>query len=414
MVRDTLTQALSQRSIMNNLNKHSSIRILHVIPTLGRGGAERQLVNLVSNTDRARFEHMVAFLRRPDDFAAEIEAQGYKTIRLDASGKTQWIRAAKRLRRVIEMEKPTVLHSWLYDANVSTRLAGLVSPSIPVIVSLQNADYESANLIAADLPRVKVKVLKLLDQISSRLTGPHFVACSEFVKKSTLEHLKVPPSSIEVIYNSVDPERLSTTDSEVVELRQSLAIPPEAFVFLNIGRLDPQKGQSVLVRAFHRVAAAIPLAYLLFVGQGPMKTELRQLSTGFGISDRVMFLGNRPDVAAFLALSDVFVFPSFFEGLPLALIEAMSKGLPCIVSSIDTLREVAHDQDSGLLVTPGSEDELANAMLRLYDDPAVRKRLGDRAKLEIKRKFHIGVTIGQWEKLYSRVVSNSQSISSTF
>lgn len=410
LTKVSILPSLSLPSVepLRNLNQRPSIRILHVITTLGRGGAERQLVNLISNTDRTRFAHAVAFLRKPDDFAADIESAGAQTICLDASGRGQWIKAAKELRRIIKSERPTILHSWLYDANISARLAVLISPRIPLVVSLQNADYETEMLKAAKFPVTKVRVLRFVDEASSRWASPLFVSCSEFVRRSVAEHLKVRLSDIELIYNSVDPKGLTVTPSEVDDLRRSLEIPPDAFVFLNVARLDPQKGQAVLLKSFQLIADGMPNAYLVVLGLGPLKEDLIELTNSLGISEKVLFPGARPNVGAFLSLADVFVFPSFFEGLPLALIEAMSKGLPCIVSEIEPLREVAKDEETGLLVTPGSVDELAHAMLELYANPAKRKSLGDRAQQETKRKFHIDVTIGQWEQLYSRFARKNE------
>ncbi|OLE75671.1 MAG: hypothetical protein AUG74_03170 [Bacteroidetes bacterium 13_1_20CM_4_60_6] len=163
-----------------------------------------------------------------------------------------------------------------------------------------------------------------------------------------------------------------------------------------------------MLKSFQQVVDRMPNAYLMILGQGPLKEDLIELTNRLAISEKVLLPGMRPDVGAFLSLANVFVFPSFFEGLPLALIEAMSKGLPCIVSKIETLRDLAKDQETALLVTPGSVDELADAMLELYASPAKRTVLGDRAQQETNAKFHIGVTIGQWEKLYFRLASNNE------
>ena len=386
-------------------NDRSVIKILHVITTVGRGGAERQLVNLISNTDRSRFEHTVAFLRKPDDFVPDIEAAGAKAICLDVKAKTPWIQAAWKLRQLIKSEEPAILHTWLYDANISARLASLFSSRIPSIVSLQNADYETTTVESANLSHTKVRVIKYIDKVSARWTRPTFVACSEFVRHSASKHLGLRESKVELIYNSVDPQGMTATVAAVDELRESLEIPPDAFVFLNIGRLDPQKGQPVLLKAFKKVADRMPKAYLVILGHGPLKDSLSGLAGELGLSERVRMPGARPNVGAFLALADVFVFPSFFEGLPLALIEAMSKGLPCIVSEIETLGEVVKDEDTGSLVSPGNEDQLAQAMVEMYENPAKRKSLGERALNEVNRKFHISATIKQWEALYSQKAS---------
>ncbi|MEK6281561.1 MAG: glycosyltransferase [Acidobacteriota bacterium] len=382
--------------------------ILHVITSLGRGGAERQLVNLLSNTDRTRFKHKVAFLRDPDDFASEIRSAECECVCLGARGRTQWVYAAKKLRQIIKTEKPAIIQSWLYDANISARLVAPFGSTIPIVVSLQSADYAPETLAAANLPRRKVGVLRVLDSLSARWIDPVFVACSDFVKESATEHLRLRPSRVEVIYNAVDPKTLVASTSEVDNLRMSLGIPARGFVFLNVGRLDPAKGQAILLKSFQKVADRMPNSYLVVLGRGPLKEDLIELTDSLGISDKVLFPGTRADVGAFLSLADVFVFPSFFEGLPLALIEAMSKGLPCIVSEIDTLREVAKHEETALLVEPGSVDQLAEAMLELYANSAKRKVLGDRAQQETNRKFLIDVTIGQWERLYSSLARNSE------
>lgn len=312
------------------------------------------------------------------------------------------------LRQIIKTENPEIIQSWLYDANISARLVKPFGSTIPVMVSLQSADYAPETLAAANLPRRKVGVLRALDSLSARWVDPVFVACSDFVKQSAIEHLRISPSRVEVIYNSVDPMTLEASASEVENLKRELGIPAQGFVFLNVGRLDPAKGQAVLIEAFHKAAERMPNAYLVILGTGRLKEELIELINRLGVTEKVLLPGARADVGAFLSLADVFVFPSFFEGLPLALIEAMLKCLPCIVSDIETLRDVAKDEETSLLVTPGSVDELANAMLELYANSAKRIFLGDRAQKETTSKFHIGVTIGLWEQLYLRLARNNE------
>lgn len=383
----------------------SPIRVLHVIPTLGRGGAERQLVSLVTNANAE--EHIVCYLRRPSDFAEELRNNGHVVVCLEAAGSAKWLKGASRLSKLLKLYRPAIVQTWLLDASISARLSQILGPRVPLVTALQNADYEPENIRAANWPRMKVSNLRRLDHLTARWTTPRFVACSNLVKKSAQEHLGIPESSLEVIYNSVDPETLHCQPGEPQKLRKSLAIPPDGVVFLNVGRLDPQKGQEYLLRAFQKVAAAAPNAFLVILGEGPLREPLTALAKGLGITDRVRFPGRRPDVGAFLEMADVFVFPSLFEGLGLALVEAMFKKLPCIVSRIDVLLEVIADRESGLVVAPGSVDELADAMIRLHDDPVLRKALGAQAEQIAAARFHQQVTIPQWETLYSKIVEES-------
>lgn len=386
----------------------NSIRVLHLIPTLGRGGAERQLVSLVCNAN-GKYEHIVCYLGQQSDFEDELRRNGKTVINLNVGGGARWVTAAAKLGRLLKLHRPDIVQTWLFDANISARLSQLVAPSVPLVTSLQNADYDRETILAANWPRLKSSTLRYIDQFTAQRTNSRFVACSNFVKRSAMEHLRIPESLFEVIYNSVDPATLRCESGEPQRLRDSFLIPPDGFVFLNIGRLDPQKGQQYLLRAFQKFAAAKPNVFLAIAGAGEEEKHLRELARELGISEQVRFLGRRNDVGACLEMADVFVFPSLFEGLPLALVEAMFKKLPCIVSRLDTLIEVVSDRDSGLLVAPGSPDELAAAMIELYADPAQRKLLGSRAGQTAAAHFHQRVTIPQWENLYSKIMAGQSA-----
>jgi glycosyltransferase involved in cell wall biosynthesis len=379
------------------------MHVLHVIETLGRGGAERQLVDLVVNTDRSRYRHTVCHLRKPDDFAPQIRHAGSAVMGLNLAGPRHWPAAAAKLAHIVCARQPDLIHTWLYDANISARLTCLASRCPPLVTSLQCADYEPETLRAAGWPPLKVAVLRWLDVISARWSRSVFIACSSFVKRSATRHLGIPEGRIQVIYNSVDPETLRYGPDEDLYLRRLLGIPDDAVIFLNIGRLDPQKGQAVLMRAFRRLLPEAPKSYLVIGGDGPLAAELRGLGEKLGVGDRLRLLGKRSDIGACLAMADVFVFPSLFEGLPLAPVEAMMAGLPCIASRIGPLEEVIRSQAEGLLVSPSSDNELAAAMLSLYREPGRRSALaacGRRAALD---RFHSRITVPKWEKLYHRL-----------
>ena len=141
-------------------------------------------------------------------------------------------------------------------------------------------------------------------------------------------------------------------------------------------------------------------AYLVFVGEGSQAEPLAQLTRELGLEERVRFLGARTDVGACLEMANVFVFPSLFEGLPLAPIEAMLKSLPCIVTSIEPVLELFADGETGLMVAPGSVDEFAAAMTQLYNDPELRRRLGAHGREKAMDNFDSSTGLHAWEHLY--------------
>ena len=151
---------------------------------------------------------------------------------------------------------------------------------------------------------------------------------------------------------------------------------------------------------FKKVVAEMPDAYLVFVGEGSQAQSLEELTRKLNLTERVRFLGRRTDVGACLEMADVFVFPSLFEGLPLAPIEAMLKGVPCIVTSIDPVMELFGDGETGMMVAPGSVEEFAAAMKHLYNDPELRRRLGARGRSKAMENFDSSNGLHAWEHLY--------------
>jgi glycosyltransferase involved in cell wall biosynthesis len=386
------------------------LRIFHIIPTLGRGGAERQLVNLVCNMERARYEHVVCYLQPPAAFAAEIAQAGHTVIGLNIRQKWPWLTAPVKLLPHLRAHQPDIIQTWLFEADVSARLTRLFGHTVPIINTLHLTSYEPETIRAANWPAWKMTGLRWLDKLSTQLARPHFTACSRTVMESAQKHIGIRAERIRVIYNSIDPETLRCAPDAPARLRAELGLPADGFVYLNVGRLAAQKGQAYLLRAFRQVAAAVPTAYLVIIGDGPAAEELKQLCAELGLDARVRFTGRRSDVGACLEVGDVFVFPSMFEGHPLAPIEAMIKGLPCIASRIGPALEVITNEQTGLLVAPGAVDELAAAMLRLYREPTLRQRLATEGQQMALARFHSRTGMQAWEDLYQELTQPAERV----
>lgn len=367
------------------------------------------MVNLVRSTSRDIVDHSVCVISSADFFGPSIREAGYKVQELGILSKRPFFQAAKRFRKVLRQEKPDIIHSWLYDANVSARLATLPGRAIPIVTSLQLADYEPEAARIGNWNPHKVRGLKFIDKITALLTNPYFVPCSQFVKNSYIRNYGITESRTQVIYNSADPTGLTASEDSSEELQRELNLPADSFIYLNVGRLDPQKNHKVMFKAFKEVLLEISNARLLLAGVGGMETELKELTVTLGINASVLFLGRRSDVGALLELADVFVFPSFFEGLGVAMVEAMFKSLPCIASRIEVFEEVFSDRKNGLLIDPHSPVELKDAMILLYKDEPMRKSLGAEAFQTAVEKFEAAKTAKQWEELYTNISAGSRN-----
>ncbi len=381
-------------------------RVLHIIPSLKGGGAERQLTNIVCNAS-GEFGHLICVFQDSDFFAPEVRRAGHAVRELGLTGKHPWLSGVRRLLPVIRDYQPDLIKTWLYDANIVGRLALLRNRKIPLVTTLHSLDYEPETMRAGDWSPVNVEGLRRIDKLTARLTNPHFVAVSNYVKKSAQKRLGIADARIEVIYNGVDPESLKCAAGEAESLRRELEIPAEAFVYVTVGRVDTLKNHALLLRVFPQILENVPQAYLAIVGTGILEQELKDLANSLGIEQRVRFLGRRKDVGACLEMGDAFVFPTLLEGHPLALVEAMFKKLPCAASDLEVLREVIVDGESGILFDLNKSDELVRAMTELFRQPELARRLGEEARRVAEKRFHIRVAVAEWENYYRRIIGEA-------
>ncbi len=221
------------------------IKVLHLIPTLSSGGAERQLVNLVHNTSREIINHVVCVIGEADFFAPNIREANYKVVELGIFAKYPFLRAASKFRQIIREEKPDIIHTWLYDANISARLAAVLNGKIPIVTSLQSADYEPEAGRVGNYNPHKVRALRAIDKFTSIVTKPFFVPCSYFVKKSYQRFYGTNERKTQVIYNSVDPKLLTFSATDIQKIREDLGLSSDAFIYLYIGRSEWQKRHNV-------------------------------------------------------------------------------------------------------------------------------------------------------------------------
>jgi glycosyltransferase involved in cell wall biosynthesis len=163
-----------------------------------------------------------------------------------------------------------------------------------------------------------------------------------------------------------------------------------------VGRLAPQKGYDVLLRAFAQVAPAHPSWNLAIVGEGPLRVELTGLAASLGIADRVEFRGWLPEPGVVLAASDIFVMASLYEGFPNALLEAMACGLPVISTQSIGAGEIISDGHDGLLTPVGDADALADAMRRLIANPELRASLG-RNGAAVSERYNLESIVAKWD-----------------
>lgn len=395
--------------------------ILHVLPTLGSGGAERQLLTYLSNpTMRDRFRHIVAVTDvanvdpgdRRNHFAAAFEGLGIEIVCLNRPGSSRVPGCIRAIRRVIRERGVDLVHTQLLWANVAGRIAARLC-GVPVITSFQNTDYDPVKPVLTPAVRHKMPLIRWLDGLTSRHCLTHSVAVSETVSQHIQHHLGLKPESITVVYNTFAFEqvvpRCADPRGKVFEV---LGLSKDDRLVLAVGRLLNQKSHVELVKAMAEVVRQRPEAHLAIVGSqvdAAYVAMVRRTIAELGIGANVQLLEPRHDIPDFLAAADVFGFPSKHEGLPLALAEAMAAGLPCVVSDIGPNRELVRDGVNGLVVPVDDIQALAGAILRILDDRDLAKRMGEQAKIYAYENFHPDRMAESMVRLYEDILNGRSS-----
>jgi glycosyltransferase involved in cell wall biosynthesis len=212
---------------------------------------------------------------------------------------------------------------------------------------------------------------------------------------------------VQVILNAVElPAKQDDRSQQRVELRQELGLALNAPIALTVGRLTKQKGQTYLLQAIPAVLRACPEAALVFVGDGPLKLDLQAEARQLRVAERVHFLGLRQDVSKLLQAADIFVLPSLWEGMSMALLEAMAEGVPVVASDVEGINDLITDQVEGLVVPPRNPDMLAKAITSLLGNEDLREQLSQAAYEKVQREFSLERMSKQYENVFWGLLKN--------
>lgn len=229
-----------------------------------------------------------------------------------------------------------------------------------------------------------------------------FIAVSEDVRSAILRELgSIPADKLAVICNSVDVRRYQD-GGEREALRRTLGLADGDHVMAVVATFKRQKGHRFLIEAAAQVVARCPNLRILFIGDGELRNALQDQVRAAGLEGHIRFLGSRHDVPALLTASDSFVLPSLWEGLSMALVEAMAASLPVIATAVSGTNQVMLDGETGLLVPPGDSQRLAEAMLALLADPVQARTMGAAARRRVASYFSAGRQAEAHIDLYRR------------
>ena len=344
------------------------MQVVQMIDQLSVGGAQKLLVTFAeqarhSSEIQARLLSLGADGERP--LAKEIAALGMPVVTL--GGKR--LLDMGRLRRMVaylRSQPVDIVHTHLTYANILGVIAGRLA-GVPVVSTLHTAGRDARHYHPL---RSWLEILALRWGTAQVLAVGQNVAAFHQPRLGSRRQIEVLPNGVAAA--------ISLSAQERCALRQQVCGDPERPLVLAVGRLSAPKGYADLIEAFSSLKAAHPRAALAIAGDGALCSELSAQIERLGLAGTAFLLGQRQDVPQLLAASDIFASSSHWEGLPLAVLEAMMAGLPVVATRVGDVPQVLVN-GSGLLVEPHQPQELAQALKRLLDNPQERFELGARA-----------------------------------
>lgn len=316
---------------------------------------------------------------------------GIAVVQLNRRGHMDWRRLAE-LARVFRAIRPHVVYSFHFDANAYARLAGLLA-GVPILVSGERTVYLSRSM-------------GILERVLMRFT--ECVICNaEAIRRDLVDRIKLPEHKVITVLNAVViPGQSGPLERRAA--RQLIGAGEDEIVVGTIGALAERKNLAVLVRAASYCTEAMRLRFVI-VGGGPDEQALRASIQEHGMEDRFKLLGEREEAWKLLPGFDMFVLTSRSEGMPNALMEAMAAGRPCVCTDVGGCRELLEHGKTGYLVTPGGAREVADRIVELSRDPALRASMGRAGRERIAVGYSVERLVSDVEGILLRLLDAAAS-----
>jgi len=358
----------------------SQVKILHIL-SYNKIRPLSFFENLVTGFDEQVFSQRICFLSG-DRKQSSLDKWGYPIINLGISKKKLKKFRPSAVFEIVEIIKKhdvDIIHCQRHKPTIyGTLAAWLAGKKVKVLTTVHGRN------------RTRTLSRKIINYVLFNRIS-RIISVSDAVRDDILKtNWSLSSDKVATVYNGIDTDKFSdsiSTTRQEVRSQLGLAIK-DAFVFGTVGRLTKVKGQKVLLQAFAKVIRKYPNSWLVITGKGSLETELHRLAMDLNINERVVFLGFRMDIPDILRAYDAFILPSFSEGLPLSLLEAMATGIPVISSRVGGVPEILDGFDQKIMVTPSSVKELSVAMTWLAGlDKVERIELGKSLRSRVESYF---------------------------
>lgn len=373
------------------MTKDTRFKILFCIRQGGIGGGESHLIDLVEFLNKELFKPLVLAFT-DGAMITHFKRQGISTFVIPTERPFD-ISVTSAVNGLLEKEKPDLAHV-IGTRAFSNLFMALRNKKLPVVYTIQGWSFHAGqNILRKFLGIQSERLLTKRANVNINVSYGNQETGKEAIKNF---------QSV-VVRNGVN-LNVFNKDKSWPDIRKELGIPKDVFLVGFIARMTLQKDPLNMIRAFAHFSKQQPGVHLLMVGDGELKAEAQALARQLDISDRVTFEAFRKDVPALLNCIDVFCLPSLWEGLSIALLEAMAMGKPIVATGVDGTREILNDGENGLLIAPNDPTQLSEKLTLLKQNAALRKKLSENAFRTITEEFNAAKMTADVEQIYLKLL----------
>jgi glycosyltransferase involved in cell wall biosynthesis len=380
------------------LARKEKIKIVHIITSLNVGGTEMMLYKLLPRMRKDRFENIVFTLKEKGSLSKDFESQNIRVYNVLGMGGIIRVSVLIKSINIFRQINPDLIQGWLAHGNLVAKIASIFLPNR--LPTLWNIRYTA--LPKGETKRSILFIIKLLSILSFL---PQKIVYNS--KTGADDHIRMGYRSDKssIIPNGFDTKLFSPSEKNRSCVRSELNISEEAILIGLIGRFDPLKDHSCFLKAGKKLLSNKRDTFFLLAGREVdwQNRHLKQFIEKLGMSEKVFLLGERRDVHRITAALDVATCSSLAEGFPNVIGEAMSCGLPCVVTDVGDSAWLVGD--SGMVVPPRNHEALCEAWLKIIEMGSEKRRvLGEKARKRIEDHFSIQMIVKKYEQLYEEQV----------
>jgi glycosyltransferase involved in cell wall biosynthesis len=366
------------------------IKICYIIGLLGKGGAERQLYELVKCINRKNFEPMVISLSQGGYWSKEIQKLNIQVIEFRRK-KNRELATLFKLIKLLKVIKPDIVHTYLFSANSYGRVAAIIA-RVSIIIASERSIVEAG--------KDKNKLWIYIDKLLALFT--HAIICnSQNASNNLVEKYSFDAKKVFTICNGInrpifiDGSNFNSkkkTEQKIIGIIGSLYPHKNHRLFLDMGKIVLNNFKNENVK-------------LLIVGEGPLRDELKNYTKKLGIEQYVEFTGERHDTLELLQSMDIFILTSLYEGMSNAIMEAMASKLPCVATNAGGNSELIVHGKTGYIVSQNEPLAMANKVVFLLKNEKLANNMGDAGRDRIENEFNITKMVKKTEEVYFKLLA---------